>query len=140
MKMMTDINYCWLSLTHSLLSVYTTVRRWRKKVLIYIDHINIFPHLIIMQIFSYFLFSYKISVNKCTISYKCNFMCTNERKRARKNYFHGTTQKKLQACKNLSKNWHFIIIHLFFDFFQFLYFFFLLQLLYGSFLLFIHSH
>lgn len=31
---------------------------------------------------------------------------------------HGTTQKKLQACKNLSKNWHFIIIHLFFDFFQ----------------------
>lgn len=25
----------------------------------------------------------------------------------------GSTQKKLQACKNLSKNWHFIIIHLF---------------------------
>lgn len=38
-----------------------------------------------------------------------------------KQHYRGTTQKKLQACKNLSKNWHFIIIHLFFDFFQFEY-------------------
>lgn len=30
-----------------------------------------------------------------------------------RSYSRGTTQKKLQACKNLSKNWHFIIIHLF---------------------------
>lgn len=46
-----------------------------------------------------------------------------------KQHYRGTTQKKLQACKNLSKNWHFIIIHLFFDFFQFEYTFFSLVII-----------
>lgn len=40
----------------------------------------------------------------------------------REKIFPRNNTKKHQACKNLSKNWHFIIIHLFFDFFQFLYF------------------
>lgn len=113
--MMTDINYCWLSHNILGLAAFETNKENRDEnsknasTSLY-DFYVFFSRCVnnnfrVMQIniwstFALYLHPYT--------QYKSHIIFPR----------HGTTQKKLQACKNLSKNWHFIIIHLFFDFFQ----------------------